>query len=94
MKDFKLVEITPEEHKEWCKQQIAEKGLYKAVEEQIDEWVSVCHPLGYRGFSEATERAQNILDLIEAFGQKFGIYRVEQNAKEITNIKHVEVLNL
>ena len=94
MKEFKLVKVTPEEHKEWCRQQIKEKGLREAVKEQLDELVDICHPLGYMGFSEATERAQNILDLIEVFGQNFGVYRVEQNANEITNIKHVEVLNL
>ena len=93
MKEFKIVEITPVEHREWCKKQIKEKGLRGAVEEQLDELVSVCRPLGYMGFSEATERAQNILDLIEVFGQNFGIYRVEQNANEIVNIKHIDTFN-
>ena len=94
MKEYKLKEITPAEHREWCMEQIKKNGLYGAVKEQLDEWVDICHPLGYLGFSEATERAQNILDLIEAFGQRAGIYRVEQNANEITNIKNVETLNL
>jgi len=66
MREFKIVEITPAEHREWCKQQIKENGLYGAIKEQLDEWVGICHPLGQIGFSEATERAQNILDLIEA----------------------------
>ena len=81
MKEYKLVEVTPEEHKEWCKQQIREKGLYNAVKEQLDEWVGICRPLNYVGFSEATERAMNVLDLIEVFGQKYGIYRVEQEGQ-------------
>ena len=76
--EFTIKEITPEEHKEWCKEQIKNHGLYGAVEEQLDEWVGICNQLGYSGFSEATERAQNILDLIEAFGQRFGIYKIEE----------------
>ena len=67
MTEFKIVEVTPKQHKEWCKKQIEENGLYNAVKEQVDEWVSICHSLGYIGFGEATERAQNILDLIEVF---------------------------
>lgn len=94
MEGYTIKEITPAEHREWCNEQIKKNGLYGAVKEQLDEWVDICHGLGYLGFSESTERAKNILDLIEAFGQKYGIYRVEQNANEITNIKHVETLNL
>lgn len=79
MFEGKIVKITPMQHNEWLKNQIKEKGLYYAVKEQLDDLVDICHPLGYLGFSEATERAMNILDLIEVFGQKYGIYRVEQS---------------
>ena len=67
MKVYTLKQITPEEHEAWCKKQIEEKGLDGSVKEQLDEWVSICHPLGYMGFGEAIERATTILDLIKAF---------------------------
>ena len=63
--DFKLVEDTQEMRDKWLHDEIMDKGLLGAVKEQLDEWVSICHPLGYQGFSEAIERAQNITDLIK-----------------------------
>ena len=66
--------VTPEEHKQWCKQQIEDKGLYNAVKEQLDEWMDLCHNLSYGAFSESTEHAMNILDFIETFGEIHGVY--------------------
>ena len=63
--DFKLVEVTQEMRDKWLHDEIMDKGLLGAVKEQLDEWVDICHPLGYLGFSEAIERAQNITDLIK-----------------------------
>ena len=63
--DFKLVEVTQEMRDKWLHGEIMDKGLLGAVKEQLDEWVNICHPLGYLGFSEAMERAQNITDLIK-----------------------------
>lgn len=63
--DFKLVEFTQEMRDKWLHDEIMGKGLLGAVKEQLDEWVIICHPLGYLGFSEATERARNITDLIK-----------------------------
>ena len=67
MQEFKLKVITNEEHMELCKKEIEKKGLYNAVKEQLDEWVEICHPLGYLGFIEASEKAINVLDLIYCF---------------------------
>ena len=79
---MKIKVVTPEEHKEWCKQQIKEHGLYNAVKDQLDEWVSICHPLGYMGFGEATERAMNVLDLIEAFTEENNLRRETVSASD------------
>lgn len=89
-----IKEVTPAEHLEWCKQQIKENGLYGAVKEQLDEIMLDSQSLGYVDHGDVMLRCQNILDLVEAFGQNHGIYRVEQNADNITNIKSVGVLNL
>jgi hypothetical protein len=77
MSEFTIHVVTPEEHKQWCKQQIEEKGLYNAVKEQLDEWMDICHHLDYRAFSESTEHAMNILDFIETFGEIHGVYNPE-----------------
>lgn len=66
-REAKLKVITEKEHKEWCRKEIKEKGLTGAVQDQLDEWVSICHPLGYLGFSESVERAQNIMDMIKEY---------------------------
>ena len=63
--DFRLAEVTPEMHDKWLHDEIMNKGLLIAVRDQLDEWVCTCRALNYTGFSEATERAQNITDLIK-----------------------------
>lgn len=78
MGEFKIVEITPAEHREWCEQQIKEKGLMGSVREQLDEIVGLCRAMDYSGFGDVTLRAQNITDLIEVFGHQFGVYRLEE----------------
>lgn len=60
-------EITPDEYARVLKDQIHDAGIKKAIREQLDEWVSICHPLGYLGFSEAVEMAQNIMDLLNTY---------------------------
>ena len=60
-------EITPDEYARNLKNQIHEDGVIKAIREQLDEWVDICHPLGYLGFSEAVERAQTIMDLMNTY---------------------------
>ena len=65
MCDAKIVEVTPEMRDKWLHDEVMNKGLLGAVEEQLDEWVSICHALNYQGFSEATERAENIIDMIK-----------------------------
>ena len=65
MNDEKIVIVTQEMHDKWLHDEVMNKGLLGAVKEQLDEWVDICHPLGYLGFSEAIERAQNITDLIK-----------------------------
>ena len=59
--------ITPKEHKEWLKKKISKDGIVDSIQEQLDEWVDICHSLGYLGFSEAIERAQNITDLLNTY---------------------------
>ena len=76
----KIKVITPEEQKQWLKDEIQKKGLYHAVEDQLDELMLDCRALNYVGFSHATECSVNILDLIETFGEMFGIYK---NKEEI-----------
>lgn len=68
--------VKPDEHKEWCREQIKKDGLYNAVKAQLDEIILILSQGSYGDFSEGTEYAQNILDLIETFGEKYGIYRV------------------
>ncbi len=65
MNDAKIVVVTPEMRDKWLHDEIMNKGLLGAVKEQLDEWVGTCRALNYQGFSEATERAQNITDLIK-----------------------------
>ena len=65
MNDAKIVVVTKEMRDKWLHDEVMNKGLLGAVKEQLDEWVNICHPLGYLGFSEAIERAQNITDLIK-----------------------------
>ena len=60
--------IASEEKKQWLKDEIQKKGLYYAVRHQLDGLMTD------RNNSEYTvECANNILDLIETFGEKFGI---------------------
>ena len=75
--EYKIVEVTSVEHREWCEQQIKEKGLYDSVKDQLDEIVFDCTVLDYVAHGDVMNRSQNILDLIEVFGKKYGIYRVE-----------------
>lgn len=90
-----IKEVTPAEHREWCKQQIKENGLYGAIKEQLDEIMLDCYqPLDDARHDDVILRCKYILDMVEVFGQKYGIYRVTQNADNITNIKNVGVLNL
>lgn len=63
--DFKLVEVTPEMRDKWLHDEVMNKGLLGAVQEQLDEWVSICRALNHQGFGEAMERAENITDLIK-----------------------------
>ena len=63
--DFKLVEVTQEMRDKWLHDEIMNKGLLGAVQEQLDEWVSICRALNYQGFCEAMERAENITCLIK-----------------------------
>jgi len=55
----KIVEVTPEMREKWLHDEIMNKGLLGAVNEQLDEWVVICRALNYQGFSEAIERAEN-----------------------------------
>lgn len=65
MKGARIVVVTQEMRDKWLHDEIMNKGLLGAVKEQLDEWVDILHPLGYLGFSESIERAQNITDLIK-----------------------------
>ena len=78
----KIKVVTPEENKEWLKNEIEKKGLYHAVRDQLDELMIDCRALDYMGFSHATECSVNILDLIETFGERFGIYKDAVERKE------------
>ncbi len=49
------------------KKRIDDDGIIFCIKEQLDEWVSICHPLGYLGFSESIERAQNIMDFLNTY---------------------------
>lgn len=60
-------EISPEEYAKNLRTQIDDDGIIKCVKDQVDEWVSICHPLGYLGFSESIERAQTIMDLLNTY---------------------------
>ena len=75
MEEFKLVEITPEEFRKECKKRIEQDGLYKAVQEELDEIVGISHALGYLQFSETLERSQTILELI-------GIYEEHKDTEQ------------
>jgi len=61
MREFKIVEITPAEHREWCEQQIKEKGLMGSVREQLDEIVGLCRAMDYSGFGDVT--FQRMMDI-------------------------------
>ena len=61
---FKIVEMRREEYEAWCKQQVKEKGLTCAVQEELDEIVGLCRAMNYSGFGEVMERAQNIVDFL------------------------------
>lgn len=63
--EAKIIVFTPQMREQWLKDEILNKGLLGAVEDQLDEWVAICRGLNYVGFSEATERAVNIIDLIK-----------------------------
>ena len=63
--DGKIVAVTPEMRDKWLHDEVMNKGLLGAVQEQLDEWVSTCRALNYQGFGEAMERAENITDLIK-----------------------------
>ncbi len=65
MSDAKIVVVTPEMRDKWLRDEVMNKGLLGAVQEQLDEWVSICRALNYLGFGEAMERAENITDLIK-----------------------------
>ncbi len=71
--ESKINVVTPEENKEWLKNEIEKKGLYYAVKDQLDELMIDCRALDYMGFGHVTECSVNILELIETFGEKFGI---------------------
>ncbi len=65
MSDAKIVVVTPEMRDKWLHDEVMNKGLLGAVQEQLDEWVSICRALNYQGFGEAMERAENITALIK-----------------------------
>ena len=71
----KIKAITPEEHKQWLKDEIQEKGLYNAVSDQLDKLMADCHTLGYIKYGHLVECSVDILGLIETFGERFGIYK-------------------
>ena len=73
---FKLKFETPEEYKEWCKIQIKEHGLYGAIDSILNE-VIVAHQNDDLGMGQLERYSIVILDLIETFGEGFGIYKVE-----------------
>ena len=62
--EFKIVEITPEEFREMCKKRILQNGLYKSIEEELDEIVEISRRYGYLQFSETAERSNTILELL------------------------------
>lgn len=66
---LKLVKVTPEMHDKWLHEKIITKGLRGSVKEQLDGLIDICHSLDYMGFSEVTERAQIIIDLIEKYAE-------------------------
>ena len=65
MSDAKIVVLTPEMRDKWLHDEVMNKGLLGAVQEQLDEWVSTCRALNFQGFCEAMERAENITALIK-----------------------------
>ncbi len=64
---MELKEISREEWRQHLVDMIRQYGLFEAVKQELDELVTICHPLGYLGFSEATERSENILGLIQSY---------------------------
>ena len=73
----KIKVMSPEEQKEWLKDEIKKKGLYNAVKDQLDELMYDCRVLNYIKYAHVVECSFNILDLIETFGEKFGIHKDE-----------------
>ena len=60
-----LVECTMEQYETVMKKRLAEKGLYKAVEEILDDIVDANRGFSYAHFGLITEWACDILKLIE-----------------------------
>lgn len=60
-----IKEYTQEEYEADMKQRLADKGLYKAVEEILDDIVDANRGFSYAHFSLITEWACDILKLIE-----------------------------
>ena len=65
-----LKEYTKEEYEADMKAKLAEKGLYKAVDEVLDEIVEENRGFSYAHFSLITEFACDILKLIELSGKE------------------------
>ena len=63
------VSMSPEEHAESLKNAVNEKGLYNAIQDELDEIALIGRmKLDYLGSSEVSERCANILGLLEASG--------------------------
>lgn len=64
-----LVSMSPEEHAESLKNAVNEKGLYNAIQDELDEIALIGRmKLDYLGSGEVNERCANILGLLEASG--------------------------
>lgn len=65
MNDFILKEYTKEEYDHDMRQELTEKGLYKAVKDILDDMMEANNYFGYIHFATMSEFACDILKLIE-----------------------------
>ncbi len=75
-----IVRVHEDERRQDLDREMKEKGLYYAVKNRLDEIVMICNQSSYIDCSNVMVYADDILAMIQLFGERYGIRKIREGS--------------